>query len=106
MISMTGRAGQVWELGTWVPEACACASADANGASAVPIRNERRANLGMTSSLVSPDIHWPAEKMGRNHKLSTGSADIKRHGVLIASGIFSKVLARISCATACAEGLA
>jgi hypothetical protein len=57
MISMTGRAGQVCGLGGCMLEgcmleACACASADANGASAVPIKNERRANMGMISSLV------------------------------------------------------
>jgi hypothetical protein len=38
--------------------------------------------------------------------LSTGRTDIKRHGVLIAAAIFSKVLTRISCGTPCAERLA
>jgi hypothetical protein len=51
-----------------------------------------------------PYIRRP--KDGLNRKLSTGWADIKRHGVLIAAAIFSKVLTRISCATPCAERLA
>ena len=59
MISMTGRAGQ-----TCVLEACACAGAGANGASAAPIRNERRANMDMTSRwshlpYIRPSKRWP-----------------------------------------------
>jgi hypothetical protein len=45
-------------------------------------------------------------KDGLNLKLSTGGADIERHGVLIAAVIFSKVLTRISCATPRAERFA
>jgi hypothetical protein len=49
----------------------------------------------MTSSLFSPDTHWKAEKDGLNLKLSTGPAHRKQHRVLIAAGIFSKVLLAI-----------
>ena len=52
MISVTGRVGQACVPEACVPEACACASAGANGASAAPMTNERRANKGMSSSLV------------------------------------------------------
>jgi hypothetical protein len=48
MISVTGRAGQIGALG-----ACARANAGASGAIAVPIRNERRAIMGMVPRL------WP-----------------------------------------------
>ena len=57
MISVTGRVGQACVPEACVPEACACASAGANGASAAPMRNERRANTGMTSSLVLTGMH-------------------------------------------------
>jgi hypothetical protein len=62
--------------------------------------------MGMTSSLVLTAIHWTVEKMASTSNCQPGGADIKRHGVLIAAAIFSKVLTRISCATPCAERLA
>jgi hypothetical protein len=61
--------------------------------------------MDMTPSLVSP-AYIGRRKDDLNLKLSTGRADIKRHGVLIAAVIFSKVLTRISCATPCAERFA
>jgi hypothetical protein len=50
MISVTGRVGQVRPPELWEP--CAVANAGAHAASAVPIRNERRAMTGMTLSLM------------------------------------------------------
>jgi hypothetical protein len=41
--------------------------------------------------------------LGFNLELSTGWVGIKRHRVLIAAAIFSKVPTRVSCATPCAE---
>ena len=62
--------------------------------------------MDMTFSLVFTCHTFDRRKDGLNLKLSTGWADIKRHGVLIAAAIFSKVLARISCAPPRAERLA